>query len=57
MSLKNRDEHNRLRNKTVAFMSFARRVETNRTLCSVIGFNKTGLYNKATYKQRDCSAR
>ena len=57
MSLKNKDEHNRWRNKTVAFRVSPEEWEQIEHYVQLSGLTKTGLYHKATYKQRGCSSR
>ena len=45
--LKIRDEHNRWRNKTVAFRVSPEEWQQIETICSAFGFNQAGLYNTA----------
>ncbi len=57
MSLKNRDEHNRWRNKTVAFRVSPEEWKQIEHYVQLSGLTKQDYITRRLIKQRDCSAR
>lgn len=57
MSLKNRDEHNRWRNKTVAFRVSPEEWQQIKRYVQLSGLNQAGLYNTAINAQGSNRAR